>query len=137
MISIVLDTNVLVSAIFNPNGVPAQILEWVLNGEIGIIIDNRILSEYTSVLERPQFEFALPRTVAILDVISRYGKNVEGKPLTQQLPDSSDEPFLEVALSAQADYIITGNLRHFPAEKREGIKVVSPREFREKYVKDN
>jgi predicted nucleic acid-binding protein len=42
---IVLDTNVIVSALLNSHGVPAQILGLVLNGTIKIIYDNRILEE--------------------------------------------------------------------------------------------
>jgi predicted nucleic acid-binding protein len=45
------------------------------------------------------------------------------------LPDSDDEVFLAVALGAQADFLVTGNLRDFPARLRQGVAVVSPREF--------
>ena len=47
------------------------------------------------------------------------------------LPDRDDEPFLAVALAAQADYLVTGNLADYPAEARRGCAVVSPAEFME------
>jgi len=42
--------------------------------------------------------------------------------------DETDNRFLECAISAGADYIITGNARHFP-ERLESIRIVTPREF--------
>jgi predicted nucleic acid-binding protein len=45
------------------------------------------------------------------------------------LPDADDEPFLAVALAASADYLVTGNIRDFPSEKRQGCVVVTPAEF--------
>jgi len=45
------------------------------------------------------------------------------------LPDVDDEPFLAVALAASADFLVTGNIRDFPSEKRKGCAVVTPAEF--------
>ncbi len=47
-------------------------------------------------------------------------------PLPRRLPDHDDEPFLEVALAAGAACLVTGNLRHFPAATRSGVRVVTP-----------
>jgi predicted nucleic acid-binding protein len=54
-------------------------------------------------------------------------------PLSSSLPDSDDEPFLEVALSQKAEYLVTGNIRHFPETKRSGILVILPARFIEIY----
>jgi predicted nucleic acid-binding protein len=45
------------------------------------------------------------------------------------LPDSSDDPFLEAALASTADVLITGSRKHFPKKSCKGQKVVSPTEF--------
>ena len=50
-------------------------------------------------------------------------------PLAERLPDTDDEPFLEVAISARAEFLVTGNGDHFPPDRRAGVRVVSPREF--------
>ena len=50
-------------------------------------------------------------------------------PLHHALPDPDDAPFLEVALAAGAAGVITGNLKHYPARCREGLRVFSPAEF--------
>jgi len=46
-----------------------------------------------------------------------------------------DEPFLAVALAGQADYLVTGNLADYPAEKRRGCAIISPAEFMEVWRK--
>ena len=51
------------------------------------------------------------------------------------LPDADDEPFLAVALAGQANYLVTGNLADYPAEKRRGCAVVSPAAFMEVWRK--
>ncbi len=61
--------------------------------------------------------------------LEEEGETVVGHPLPGRLPDSSDEPFLEVAVAARAQFLVTGNLRHFPARLRHGVAVVSPRDF--------
>jgi putative PIN family toxin of toxin-antitoxin system len=54
---IVLDTNVIVSALINPNGTPGRILASILNGKVKILYDNRIIFEYIDVLSRKDFGF--------------------------------------------------------------------------------
>ena len=56
---IVLDTNVLVSGLINPKGVPAKILNLMLNEKIIVLYDNRILREYETVLSRRKFRFEM------------------------------------------------------------------------------
>jgi predicted nucleic acid-binding protein len=48
---------------------------------------------------------------------------------TVQLPDPDDAAFLEVALASSSDFLVTGNISHFPAESRRGCRVASPAEF--------
>jgi len=50
-------------------------------------------------------------------------------PLKITLPDPSDMPFLEVDVTSRADYLVTGNKRHFPARLCKGVKVVTPAEL--------
>lgn len=51
--------------------------------------------------------------------------------LAEPLPDGDDEAFLETAIARGADFLVTGDLRHFPARLRQEIVVLSPREFLE------
>jgi len=128
-LKIVLDTNVLVSAFLKPRSKPARIMRLVLQGDIQIIINEHILAEYLEVLKRPKFDLNLKNVQTILEVIRSKGINAPSLAESFDLPDSSDEPFLEAALASTADVLITGNRKHFPKKTCKGQKVVSPTEF--------
>ena len=128
---IVLDTNVIVSGILKPFSKAASILRLVADGTIQLAYDLRLLSEYQDVLSRPKFNFAKENVDAFLAQIEEEGFLVSIKPLEIHLPDSDDEPFLEVALSGKAEAIVTGNKRHFPRRKCGGVRILSPAEFPE------
>lgn len=130
---VVLDTNVLVSGFLNPYGVPGEITHMILSGTLNLCYDARILWEYRRVLLRPEFSFNHDNVDALLDEVESSGYLVVPVPLLTGLPDKSDEPFLEVALAGEAEYLVTGNVRHYPEDRRRGIKVVSPVEFVELY----
>ncbi|OGP55648.1 MAG: putative toxin-antitoxin system toxin component, PIN family [Deltaproteobacteria bacterium RBG_13_52_11] len=128
---IVLDTNVLISGVLKPYSKTAAILRLIADGTIQIAYDLRILSEYRDVLNRPKFNFAKEDVESFLDQIEQEGLLVSVKPSKISLPDPDDEPFLEVALSARAEAIVTGNKRHFRRKEYEGVKILSPAEFLE------
>jgi putative PIN family toxin of toxin-antitoxin system len=126
---IVLDTNVLVSGLLNPYGPPGRIVVLVAAGELTLCFDPRILAEYQDVLLRPKFKFQLRHVEALLEQIRTAGILTTSAPLPKFLPDRDDEPFLEVAMAGTADYLVTGNPRHYPAERIKNIKVVTPEKF--------
>jgi putative PIN family toxin of toxin-antitoxin system len=128
-VKVVADTNVLVSAIINPYGPPGEIVGMALLGSIEICFDARILREYEETLLDPRFGFAPTDIRALLEALESSGHPTIPEPLARPLPDRDDEPFLEVARAAGAAFLITGNLKHYPPERRQGMTVVSPREF--------
>ena len=130
---VVLDTNVVVSGLISPFGAPGEIVRMVASGALELCYDARVLSEYRSVLLRRKFSFDKAHVEDLLDQIEACGHVTTGKLLAKRLSDSDDEPFLEIALGGEAHYLVTGNLKHYPAEKRQGMRVVSPTEFLEIY----
>lgn len=132
---IVLDTNVLVAGLLSPFGPCGDIVRMVSSGNLTLCVDARVLSEYHGVLKRPKFQFDADRVASILDYIEHSSWAVSSAPLSASLPDPDDEPFLEIAISANADYLVTGNAVHFPPELRQGVKVVSPSDFLKRVVK--
>jgi putative PIN family toxin of toxin-antitoxin system len=133
--TIVLDTNVLVSGLLKPYSSPAAILRLVVEGTVQLAYDLRILSEYLEVLKRPKFGFEKEGVDWFLALVEQEGLLVVGEPLKFHLPDPDDEPFLEVALSAKAAALVTGNKRHFPRRFFARVKILSPPEFLETYRK--
>jgi predicted nucleic acid-binding protein len=101
----------------------------VASGTLRLCFDARILTEYEEVLARPKFRFNAEQTQALMEHIQAEGFSVAGNPLPVRLPDPSDEPFLESAVAGKADCLITGNTKHFPSARRQGMTVLSPREF--------
>lgn len=128
-----MDTNVLVSGLISPFGPPAEVVRLVTANRVQVLYDPRILAEYQQVLTRPTFSFAPGRVEALLSQIEADGELVMAPPLVEPLPDPDDEAFLAVALTGRAQCLVTGNLRHFPAQSRQGVLVVPPRAFIETY----
>jgi len=127
---IVLDTNILVSALFKPANSPGRILDLILIGELVPIFDDRIFAEYKQVLNRPRFGFHSGDITFILNYFRSSGLHLTVAPQNIALPDPDDLPFLEVAFAAQAP-LISGNRRHFPSEVLKPLNVAffSPAEF--------
>ena len=126
---VVLDTNVLVSAVLSPNGPPAAVLRALLSERVQLCFDERILSEYRDVLSRPKFSFDPHLVEELIGFLESAGLPTLADPLALELPDPWDQMFVEVAVSSAADFLITGNLKHFPENARMGVRVVPPREF--------
>lgn len=124
---VVLDTNVLVSALIRPGSVPAQVLDSVLAGELVLLHDARILEEYRDVLSRPKFALDPVDVAVVLQVLETQGEPVPGARFQGLLPDAGDQPFADVAFTGQADALITGNTKHFQVGR--SIRVVTPREW--------
>ena len=126
---IVLDTNILVSAFLSPRSKPARILRLVLQGDIEIVCSEAILAEYEEVLMRPKFKIDTASIYIVLDAIRSKGLTAPSLAKALNLPDKGDEPFLEAALAADADFLITGNTKHFPDEACKGHQILGPDEF--------
>ena len=127
---IVLDTNVLVSALLSPFGTPARVLDQVLSNVVQLAFDDRILAECSEVLKRPRFGFPANDIRALLNHIQLNGRQIVAAPAgLRKFPDPGDLPFAEVALSALADVLVTGNVSHFRSLEGRGIPVLTPSEF--------
>ena len=122
---IVVDTNVIVSALMNSNGVPARIITMILDKKLEVNFDNRIVFEYADVLSREEFGFTSEMIAKFIDHIKNNGSYVNSDSSKINFTDETDKKFYEVYKSAKAQYLITGNIKHFPNEPR----IVTPRKF--------
>ncbi len=130
---VVLDTNVVVSALLNSFGAPGRVLDLVLAGELTAAYDDRVLAEWREVLRRKKFGFAARDVDTLLGFVEAEGSGVHPKPLRAELPDPDDVPFLEAAHAAEAT-LITGNMKHYPGETRQGVAVLEPAVFLNKWT---
>ena len=112
---VVIDTNILVSALWSKNGAPARAVGLVLSGQITPCYDHRIMLEYHQVLQRPKFRFRPAEINALLDWFKQSGRSVVPASLDITFVDEADRKFYEVAKYCGV-VLITGNLKHFPSD---------------------
>lgn len=122
---LVVDTNVLVSALLKPGSVPARALAAIWE-KATVLYDARIEGEYRSVLERPKFRaIARAQLDELLATLRARGSDLgEVPPWGAAMTDGDDRIFVEAALAGRADAIVTGNLRHYPSDL--GFEVLPP-----------
>ena len=116
---VVIDTNVLVSALItrNENSPTVQILRFLANGNIVPVYSDEIVKEYNEVLRRDKFK--LPEIIIInllKDIMDNGLKVTELTEVNEVMPDPKDVVFYAVTLSAQDKdaFLVTGNGQHFP-----------------------
>jgi putative PIN family toxin of toxin-antitoxin system len=126
---VVLDTNILVSALLRSFGPSARVLDLVLAGVLRVAYDDRILAEWREVLHRERFGFPASEVDALLRYLEQEGLRVSAT-IIAHLPDPDDAAFLEVAATCGAT-LITGNGRHYPPDGQKGVTVLEPRAFLE------
>jgi putative PIN family toxin of toxin-antitoxin system len=115
MIRVVIDTNVLVSALWMRSGNPHKILDGVGRGEYMPCYDFRILAEYDDVLRRPKFMFPTRDVNGLIGRIKSKGFCTVAPHIDRIFVDDTDRAFYEVAVNCDA-YLITGNRKHYPNE---------------------
>lgn len=125
---VVLDTNVIVSAHLQGLGLSAFILDLVLASKIESYVTAEILEEYETVLRRPRFGVDSKKITQSIRIIKSKAKRVQPTRALSLSPDPDDNKFLECAEAAAADYLVTGNRRHFPL-KHGKTKVVNARQL--------
>ena len=127
--TVVVDTNVIVSGLLSPLGAPGEVVRLAASGELQLCYDSRLIAEYRAVLARPRFRFDQEYVEALLDQLQNRGSLVTTKPLGGTFPDTDDRAFAEVAVACNAQYLITGNTRHFPEELYGAARVILPADF--------
>ena len=110
---VVIETNIMVSALWSRRGAPARAVGLVLSGHLIPCYDHRIMLEYRQVLQRPKFRFRPSEINALLDWFKQTGRSVIPAPVDISFVDEADRKFYEVAKYCGA-VLITGNLKHFP-----------------------
>ncbi len=133
---VALDTNIIVSAGIKPGSVPAKlVMDWVLEGRVQVVTSPWVVREYREVVRRTKFhrygfppdwlEFLIEESLRLADPATQVKRG----------PDPKDMPFIALAQVAGA-WLVTGNLKHFPATVRNGVTVLSPTEYLRHLDKD-
>jgi putative PIN family toxin of toxin-antitoxin system len=130
MLKVVFDTNVIVSAALYEKSLPALLLSLALEDKVRFFVSPALLNEYEAVLKRPRFKLGQKQITELMGKINQKALIVTpNKQLKILEADERDNRILECATKAKADFVITGDKRHFPFEEFKGSKIVTPREF--------
>ena len=121
---VVVDTNVIASALLSSYGKPAVILNMFFDEEIQIYYSDTIFLEYKDVLSRPALNINLEKATRFLDILKNTGISI--KPTISDIPfqDEDDRIFYDTARQSDA-ILITGNSKHYPVENF----IMTPSEF--------
>jgi uncharacterized protein len=134
-IRVVLDTNVVVSAHLNSEGHERHVLDLVLGGKLHLAVSEVILIEYEGMLRRTGFRLSPRRVTRSMRLLREAARVVTPHRDLNITRDPADNRFLECADAAKADYLVTGNKRHFPKRWRQTL-VVNARELLEWIIPD-
>lgn len=132
---VVIDTNVLVSAVLKSHSVPGSIVELAFDGPIIPILNEAIEKEYREVLSRPKFHLPEDLIEGIMSTFHKRAIYVDAEHLDVELPDPKDLVFYEVVMEERKEeeaYLVTGNIRHSPNR----LFIVTPREMLDIILRD-
>jgi putative PIN family toxin of toxin-antitoxin system len=116
MIRVVLDTNILISALLSPQGPPMQVLLMViLQSDTQLCVSGDVYAEYEEVIRRPRLNRTESEIAATLRAVRENGLWVIPTEKVRACLDPDDDIFLECAQAAAAKFLVTGNVKDFPA----------------------
>jgi uncharacterized protein len=117
-----------VSAALRPDGLQRTVLLLAITKPARLYVTEAILSEYREVLARPELKIRKGLRLQLLQLIRNRSHLVRLVRPLRIAKDPDDDKFLECAEAARADYLVTGNQRHFPKFWKK-TKVITSREF--------
>ena len=125
---LVVDTNIVVSAALKPEGLQRTVLLLALTKPARQSVSRPRIEEYTAVFARPEFQIRKGLRQQFLQLIEKRARFITSTRQLQVAADPADNMFLECADAARADYLVTGNIRHFPRYWKR-TKIITSREF--------
>ncbi len=129
---VVLDTNVLISALAFPGSKPDQVLQRIRQGEVALFLSAFILAELERIL-RDKFRFTTRQTDERVAVIRRMATLVDPtERIALVVAKDDDNRIRECAVAARADYLVTGDKEHLlPLRSIGATQIVTPAAFLE------
>jgi putative PIN family toxin of toxin-antitoxin system len=125
MLRIILDTNVLVSAIIR-NGKPRRLMQAGIDDKCCILSSTVILNELSEVLQRPKFKMTRDDVIRIVSALMETVENIHVmSDLKVVKRDPDDDMMINTALDGKADYIVSGDSDLLELKDFRKIKIVS------------
>jgi putative PIN family toxin of toxin-antitoxin system len=132
-VKIVLDTNIIVSAL-NWGGKPKAVFDTITNGFNSLFVSDDTIAEIGDALHKPKLNLTQSQINSKINIIKKYGTKIP-VPLEHKINnacrDFDDNIILECAMAAKADYIITGDKDLLVLKEYNGIKIITAKEYLE------
>ena len=130
---VVIDTGVLVSGLIRPQGTTGEVLLALREGKLTVLYSNETIMEIIDVLGRDKFRLKyhiLPDDISsLINLIRLRGEVVIPKQKVADCRDPKDDKFLDVALSGNTDYLVSGDLDLLSMNPYQSIPIITPAEF--------
>lgn len=130
-VRLVLDTNILASALITKGTSPERLYQAWLRGRIELVTSKAQIAELSEVLARPRLRkfVDIGHAAALVENIDTFAFIMDSPPDVDLSPDPKDNPILALAIAGHADLIVSGDKRHMLAlGEAEGIPIVTARE---------
>lgn len=129
---LVIDSNVWIAALISPGGTARQLVDAILDNDIGILMSESVFQELASRLDRPKFDrYREPESwdafLGALIELALWHEDAGTAAGTSR--DADDDKFLALAVAGQADAIISGDRDLLELVSHEGIPILTPVQF--------
>jgi hypothetical protein len=129
---VVIDTNIIVSALIAPAGKAAAVINAWLDGQFALLTCAAHLDELRSTLQKPRVaELVKPHKAGrLVNQIKRFAEDVGPLPSVERSPDPTDDFLLAMSEAGNADYLVTGDKGGLLAlDRHKATRIVSARDF--------
>ena len=136
---VVLDTNIIVSALIAPAGKPAAIIDAWLDGKFTLLTCAAHVDELRATLQKPRVaELVKPHKAGrLVNQVKKLAEDIDPLPRVKRSPDPTDDFLLALSEAGKADYLVTGDKSGLLALGRhKGTQIVSARRFRPRWSHD-
>lgn len=135
-INVIIDTNVIVSALLSKydDSATVKVLNLFYENKINLFYSEEILKEYDEVLHRDTFKFRRSIIDNIIKLVKKVGRKIDPVALEKKALDVKDQPFYELVMdkNIKDGKLVTGNIKHFPNE----TCIMTPADFIDKFFKN-
>ncbi len=129
---IVIDTNIIVSALKSRNGFSYDLLSIIDDERFKVCISVPLIFEYEDAIKRNKSKMKLSKAEidAVLDYICLVAKKRKIFYLWRPyLKDPKDDMVLELAVESECDYIVSFNKKDYVGAEKFNLEVITPKEF--------
>lgn len=113
---LVIDTNIIVSALLSADSNAFKVLSDALDGKYTVLISEEIFQEYQDVLHHEKFGFDEEIFSFLLEWFKENAIWIEISKSNIPMKDEKDRVFYDLAKSCKAR-LVTGNIKHYPVDE--------------------